>query len=104
MTIRYNPEDFGVTFVAEFDVHEPDYSFDLVLVVQDKQSNEVYVAFDSGCSCPSPFEDHSYPQDFVHVRTWDEVKRFVNEHRRSYSYALPITDSFRRAVRGALNA
>ena len=56
MNIYYDPSDFGLEIVGEFDWSEPDYSFDLCVVW--KESRGVYwIGNDAGCSCPSPFED-----------------------------------------------
>jgi len=54
--IYYNPEAFDLETVAEIELEEPDYSFDIALVQQDTKSKKFYVNTDSGCSCPSPFE------------------------------------------------
>lgn len=51
----YSPERFGLTTVGEFDLSEPDYSFDLFVVWH--KDGKLYWATDHGCSCPSPFED-----------------------------------------------
>lgn len=50
----YHPEDFGLTIVGMIEV-EPDYDFDMLVVWTD--GTTLYWAEDSGCSCPSPFED-----------------------------------------------
>lgn len=55
----YNqPEAFGLTPIGEFEWEAPDYSFDFEVVWQSKEDPELfYWARDSGCSCPSPFEE-----------------------------------------------
>jgi hypothetical protein len=57
--VYYQPEALGVEKVGEFELEEASYSFDTVLVVRDKESGSFYVVHDTGCSCPSPFEDYS---------------------------------------------
>lgn len=54
--IYYNPEEFGVETIGSINLREPDYSFDILLVQRDLLTGKFYVNFDSGCSCPSPFE------------------------------------------------
>lgn len=49
---------FGLTPVVEFELREPDYSFDTFKVWYHSESEKYYWARDSGCSCPSPFEDY----------------------------------------------
>jgi len=62
----YDAEKLGLSLMI-FD--EPDLSYEfntlIFFVTPDKQ---VYVASDSGCSCPTPFEDYS-------VTDLDEFKK-----------------------------
>lgn len=53
----YSPDDFGLTLVTTFNRSEPDYSFDFVCVWHNEDG--YYIAGDSGCSCPSPFEQYT---------------------------------------------
>lgn len=55
-TLYNTPEEYGLEVVGEFDWCEPDYSFDL-LVVWKESRGKYWIGEDSGCSCPSPFED-----------------------------------------------
>lgn len=56
--VYYSPEKFGLTQIAEVELSEPCYSFDMLVVWKDAQGNK-YSAQDAGCSCPSPFEDYT---------------------------------------------
>lgn len=53
--LDWEPEKFGLELLGEFDHSEPSYSFDKTAVWTD--GRKVYCAWDSGCSCPTPFED-----------------------------------------------
>jgi hypothetical protein len=57
----YYPEDFEpqLRLEASLELSGQSYSFDLVAVwtVADDPTGRVYTATDSGCSCPTPFED-----------------------------------------------
>ncbi|MBB5167122.1 hypothetical protein [Mycobacterium sp. AZCC_0083] len=44
-------------FVFEFEKSEPCYSFDTLVVLYDTKRKAYRIGEDSGCSCPSPFED-----------------------------------------------
>ena len=56
--IYYQPEKFCIKPIGEFEWSEPDYSFDFTVVWQSLEDPTLfYWARDSGCSCPSPFED-----------------------------------------------
>lgn len=59
----YNPEKHGLTKLGELDLAEPSYSFDLV--VAWKGADGIYLGTDSGCSCPTPFEDYAGVQDMT---------------------------------------
>ena len=52
----YSPEAFGLEMVGTIDWRYEDYSFDMTAVWKAKRG-EYYLGDDSGCSCPSPFED-----------------------------------------------
>lgn len=97
----YNSADHEPTLkvVHAFDAYAPDYSFDIFLVVKEIETGKVYVASDSGCSCPTPFEDHVWPTDYTEVRSWDEVKAALDAAfpKGSYRPRQPH-DSLRRAV------
>lgn len=56
--VAYDPKYFGLTPVAEFELREPDYSFDTFKVWYHSENEKYYWAQDSGCSCPSPFEGY----------------------------------------------
>jgi len=56
--IYYDPEKHGLRTVGEVEWSEPCYDFNLTVVWQDVDTGAYYYASDSGCSCPSPFEDY----------------------------------------------
>lgn len=60
----YSPEKFGLKVLGEMSWSEPDYGFDLTVVWTDERGT-LYWANDSGCSCPSPFEDVKSIDDLV---------------------------------------
>src|SRR5690606_10820071 len=53
--VYYQPEAFGLTAIGELS-REPDYDF-YMLVVWEHEDGRLFWATDTGCSCPSPFED-----------------------------------------------
>lgn len=52
------PEKFGLELIGTIQWEPDSYSFDLTAVFRDK-AGTLYWADDSGCSCPSPFEDYT---------------------------------------------
>jgi hypothetical protein len=49
---HYNPENCGLELVADIEL---DHQFNLSAVWRDLKTGALYM--DSGCSCPSPFQD-----------------------------------------------
>jgi hypothetical protein len=54
--VYYAPEKFGLTAFGQVDDGGP-YEFDLFVVWTSGDDSNVLWGTDSGCSCPSPFED-----------------------------------------------
>lgn len=65
--------------IDSFDAREPDYSFDIILAVREKATGRVYLADDSGCSCPIPFEDHVFPDTFTPVNDWSTARSYIEQ-------------------------
>ena len=53
----YDPEHLGLETVATFEC-ELSYAFDMVIIWRHKDTGNLYWAADSGCSCPTPFDDY----------------------------------------------
>ena len=51
----YNPEVLGLEMIS-FE-EEPDYNFNIICFWAT-EDGQIYAANDSGCSCPTPFEDY----------------------------------------------
>ena len=57
--VYYDPESFGLEIVAELEYSSGSYEFDTRVVWKDKKHKEFFTMRDSGCSCPTPFEDYN---------------------------------------------
>jgi hypothetical protein len=57
--VYYQPEAFDLEPLTELELYEPNYSFDTVAVWRHTPTGDLYWAYDSGCSCPSPFENYT---------------------------------------------
>lgn len=77
--IYYDPEHFGLVKVTEFERTEPCYSFDTFVVWYSKDNGDYYWGQDSGCSCPSPFEDFSYNETDSRVVNLLAAEDVLNE-------------------------
>jgi hypothetical protein len=58
------PQDFGLEIIHTIEA-EPDYSFDMLVVWNRPSDSALFWAQDSGCSCPSPFEDYHTLDDLT---------------------------------------
>lgn len=100
----YNAADHDppLEVIHAFDAYEPSWDFDIFLVVREISTGKVYVANDSGCSCPTPFEDHVWPTDYTEVRSWEDVKNALDAAFTSDGYRpRKPHDSLRKAVQEA---
>lgn len=62
----YNePEDYSLELLESLDCHDGGYGFDKFAIWFSRDRGMLYYAEDSGCSCPSPFEDLKFPVDFM---------------------------------------
>ena len=96
----YHPEKSALTKVAELELSEPCYSFDLV-VAWINGEGDWYIASDSGCSCPTPFENFEGIGDLTGPLTVDQVLEEVTSlAHASYEeeYALRGLPDFLEAV------
>lgn len=76
----YSPESHGLTIVAEHD-WAGDYEFEMVVVWRNADG-ELRAAYDTGCSCPTPFGDLTW-DGMLPIRSADDLRPLVeklNEH------------------------
>lgn len=81
----YQPEAFGLTQIGLLDDPNACWSFNYLAVWQH-EDGRVFWAQDSGCSCPSPFEDYNSLDDLDEVTddTWDVFQVAVEQHCLTY--------------------
>lgn len=54
--VYYHPEHYGLEVIGDIEWDNEAWQFNMTVVWRDQAGN-FYYADDSGCSCPSPFED-----------------------------------------------
>ena len=102
----YGPEKLGLRALT---LNEPDlsYEYNMLLFVKPNGSNEVYWAHDSGCSCPTPFEDYEGEtqeevlQKMERVRDENHLMEIVATWEaawRKWKYVVPDYDDTRRQI------
>lgn len=56
-----------------------DYEFDQIVVWKNKETGELWAAWDSGCSCPTPFADLKLPDGALRIAEVDDLKSLVEQ-------------------------
>lgn len=87
-----SPEKHGLQLLGEVELDGDSYSFNLFAAWTD--GSNVYYATDSGCSCPSPFEQYYSRDQLAVVYTYrdfcaalaDAVHRGSNPDRAQIDY------------------
>jgi hypothetical protein len=75
--IYYAPEKHGLKTIGEIDWSDGCYQFDYTVVWQRLADGQLLYGEDSGCSCPSPFEDQG--ADDLTACTWAELQAHLQE-------------------------
>lgn len=96
----YDPEKFGLEIVTDFERSEPSYSFDTGLVLWHKDKEAFLFAQDSGCSCPSPFEDLD-PSLLEPLNKWQVIEEMVAFAKDSF-YPEYAEDKVLNAIESVL--
>lgn len=79
----YNPGRCGLEILAVLDVPNMSYEFDTCVVWIDTATSKLFAARDSGCSCPTPFEEYRSTGDLVEVNSWADVEALTHYNGRS---------------------
>lgn len=72
----YSPESHGLVIVAEHD-WAGDYEFEMVVVWRGP-GGELRAAYDTGCSCPTPFGDLTW-DGMLPIRHADDLRPLVEK-------------------------
>ena len=85
------PEKFGLNLIGEIAGDASgDYGFDIFVVWKNKYG-KLYWGEDSGCSCPSPFEDyHSVSQ--LNEGSMDDLLRSMKDWQQQRVQYVDPTD------------
>lgn len=78
----YQPEKFDLVPVGEIDYSDGCYQFDIRAVWKHEPTGTFYTCRDSGCSCPSPFEDY-HSLDQLEVLNLEELEEEIQRERHS---------------------
>jgi hypothetical protein len=81
-------ERFGLEVVASFDDPQASYSFDEFVIWQRKKDGALFYGEDSGCSCPSPFENVKSIADLTPITEGDSFKSFERDFAAYCAHAV----------------
>lgn len=82
----YNPEEMGLEIVAQIDYSDGSCQFDYRIVWRHKETGKLFTARDSGCSCPTPFEDFGTVENLEEYSYNAIRSEAMEEGRRAYGY------------------
>lgn len=93
--VFYDPEKFGLTVVGQLNDPNASYSFD-DLVVWSASDGRLFYAMDSGCSCPTPFEQYHGLADLTpitaHPDSFASFERDVANHCDTFTEKNRLLD------------
>jgi hypothetical protein len=95
----YDPAACGLDLVAVLDEADMSYEFNTIIFVKDQATGKFYAAHDSGCSCPSPFENLKGLDDMVPINNAATMEDFI---RSQHGFGAKETIDFMRKVREVL--
>lgn len=96
--VYYNPAEAGFELLAEVEDRDVgSYEFDFAILLRDRETGKLYAAHDSGCSCPTPFEDVRTLGDLIEIRSVADVMGFI----RGLEYFEPMPDAASAFLRAA---
>ena len=88
----------GYEEVCDVQWGEECYSFDITRVYKKTSNGRLFWAYDSGCSCPSPFEDLTKDGLTPIKRLQDLHDEFANPDHDDHRDYGPTVDAMGRAV------
>lgn len=89
--IYYSPAAFGLETFAEIDYSDGNYQFDYRVVWRRLSDGKLLSSRDSGCSCPSPFENVAV-KDLQEVESANWLKEEIATDGREYPSAAEAAD------------
>ena len=67
--VYYDPAEFGLVIVDVLDEGGLSYEYNTLIVLKHTATGRVFYAQDSGCSCPTPFENYNFSFEDGQIRT-----------------------------------
>lgn len=100
--IYYSPQDFGLEIVGDIEKSDGCYQFDLT-VVWKQARGKYWIGQDSGCSCPSPFEDVRDVNELDGPYTKDGLRKRLNYLSDTDQYMQISKAEYKREITSILS-
>ncbi len=96
----YNPAECGLEIVGTADA-DLSWEFDMIVVWKDVATGAFFAAHDSGCSCPTPFEDVTGLDKMTRIKKVEDFDRFAEPHLKGSYTQIPVAEI--RKIRTSLS-
>ena len=92
---EYHPEYYRLTIIDVIGGYES-YEFDTTILWKH-ENGTFWIAHDSGCSCPVPFDGFDFDDGLDQVHTLSDVEAVLDTLSRSSATMADIIDMLRKA-------
>lgn len=79
--LYHSPEKANLEIIGSVDWSDGNYCFDLTVVWRHTLTRQFFYAEDSGCSCPSPFED-TQVEDLIPITSLAMFRTHLDERQK----------------------
>ena len=95
--VYYNPGASGLELVHTYDQDNLSYEYNTFVILRDVKNGNLFWARDSGCSCPTPFEDYYYNENGHNLNpitkeTVDELERELKDFGHADGYPAHVQE------------
>lgn len=100
--IYYHPEKWGMSIFDQIDT-AGSYEFDMFVIWEKDDDKTLWYATDSGCSCPTPFENIDSMGDLNQITT----DTFYNFEQALFNHNNILTEDYKKmckSVKDHLNS
>lgn len=73
----YHPDKSGLIPVGEIEWDHESYQFNITCLWHHPETERFFMASDTGCSCPTPFEGFNTLEQLEHVVSLNNLKSFL---------------------------
>lgn len=82
----HDPEEVGLKIIASIEWSHRAYSFNITCVWIEDETQDIYMATSSGCSCPRPFEEFHSLADLIRVENASQIDELIKSRTTRDTY------------------